>query len=375
MRSGAMSRLHVMLDTSILRDDPPRRKAAFVRFDQLARDGHVTLHLPWLVQEEFISGIVDMYRKGLRDAGASLQRVPGLVLDRLGTDLKQRVNALRTEVESIIREDFQHWITSIGAEIHHATAEHTAGMLQRYFAGAPPFRQAKERGDIPDALIWECARAVAETQGTLHFVSGDSGFEGASQTSAIWYHTSLAAFVEFADHVLLAAPRAADERIVAALADHEDVLRRAVAEQLPNLLLGTSVTTTELENDEHEAAVTLIGSVGSILFDRDHLAMYGIEVMTVPFTASVETLLRYRMPLGRYVALAEERAAAIRIAERFEHHVDAEEDAVLDLDGHVGILVELPENDDDRDLRQALLEAVMAVEDVRIIRVRLASLE
>ena len=375
MRSGAMSRLHVMLDTSILRDDPQRRKAAFVRFQQLARDGHVRLHLPWLVQEEFISGTVEAYRKGLREAGASLQRVPGLVLDRLGADLKQRVTTLRTEVESIIREDFQHWVSSIGAEIHHATVEHTTGMLQRYFAGTPPFRQAKERVDIPDALIWECALAVAETQGGLHFVSGDSDFEGASQTSTIRYHTSLAAFVEFADHVLFAAPRAADERIVAALAHHEDILRRAVAEQLPNLMLGTTVTTTELENDEHEAAVIFIGSVGSILFDHDHLATYGVEVITVPFTTSIEALLRYRMPLARYIALSEERAAAIRIADQSEHQADAEEEAVLDLDGQLGVLVELPENYDDRDVRQALLEAVMAVEDVRIICVRLASLE
>lgn len=375
--ASPMAALQVMLDTSILRDDPGRRKAAFVRFEQLARQGLVTVHLSWLVQEEFISGLTERYRKALRDARAALQSVPALMLDRIGADLKQRVVALRSDVETIVRDDFTRWVSDIGVHVHPATGDHTAGMLQRYFGGRPPFRQVKERHDIPDALIWECALSVATDCGPLHFVAGDTGFEGATPNSDVRYHTSLAAFVEYAHDLLLTTPRVVNERIAGALTDQEDILRRAVAEQLPNLMLAQVITSPDLESEERDAQIVVIGDVGPILFDHEHRSGYGLEVFTVPFSASVETLLRYSLTVGRYASLDEERASGIRIAERSEQHLSAEEDAVLDVEGRVGILFEPPSEDDfdERDARQILLNALIVVEDVQVIRVRLASLE
>jgi len=372
-----MAALQVMLDTSILRDDPGRRKAAFVRFEQLARAGLVTVHLPWLVQEEFISGLTERYRKALRDARAALQSVPALVLDRIGADLKQHVVALRSEVESIVRNDFTQWLSDIGVQVHPTTGDHTAGMLQRYFAGRAPFQQVKARSDIPDALIWECALSVATDCGALHFVAGDTGFEGATQDSGVRYHTSLAAFVEYADNLLLTTPRIVSERIASVLTDQEDILRRAVAEQLPNLMFAQVITSPDLESEERDAEIVAIGSVGPVLFDHEHRSAYGLEVITVPFSASMEILLRYRLTIGRYASLDEERASGIRIGERSEQHLSAEEDAVLDVEGRVGILFEPPPEDnfDERDVRQILLNALIAVEDIHVVRVRLASLE
>jgi hypothetical protein len=119
--------------------------------------------------------------------------------------------------------------------------------------------------------------------------------------------------------------------------------------------------------------------VRQLLHNRphEHRSGYGLEVFTVPFSASVETLLRYRLTIGRYASLDEERASEIRIGERSEQHLSAEEDAVLDVEGRVGILFEPPPEDDfnERDVRQIFLNALIAVEDVHVVRVRLVSLE
>lgn len=47
--------IHVLLDTSIYRSDPPRRRAAFQTLAALCEAGDITLHVASIVKREFVS--------------------------------------------------------------------------------------------------------------------------------------------------------------------------------------------------------------------------------------------------------------------------------------------------------------------------------
>ena len=47
--------LHIVIDTSIYRTDPWRKKAASKAVERLAKAGKLKLHVPYFVKEEFIS--------------------------------------------------------------------------------------------------------------------------------------------------------------------------------------------------------------------------------------------------------------------------------------------------------------------------------
>ncbi|HAW82340.1 MAG TPA: hypothetical protein DCX27_23145, partial [Balneola sp.] len=47
--------LHLLIDTSVLRQDPQRKSASFLVINRLGNLGELITHIPYVVQREFLS--------------------------------------------------------------------------------------------------------------------------------------------------------------------------------------------------------------------------------------------------------------------------------------------------------------------------------
>ena len=112
--------MHVVLDTSIYRHDPQRKKAAFKAITSLAANNHITLHVPHVVKEEFLS-----YKKKICQTNINgIEVASKKLLSSLGTanaDLVELYNnfvGIKDALIDLSQADFNEWLEETDAVIH-----------------------------------------------------------------------------------------------------------------------------------------------------------------------------------------------------------------------------------------------------------------
>jgi len=149
--------INVVVDTTVFRNDPARKKAAFQTIKKLASAGELKLHIPQIVKQEFLSQQIDQYHASLSEILKNLlvftkKNIPEDARKLLKTQEKQLSN-LKEELFTFAKREFEQWILDIGAEVHPISESHGPKVMEAYFSGDPPFREKKSRLDIPDAFI------------------------------------------------------------------------------------------------------------------------------------------------------------------------------------------------------------------------------
>jgi hypothetical protein len=90
--------IYVLLDTSIYRSDPPRRRAAFQTLTALCEAGEITLHVPSIVKREFVSHFANKAEALLAE---TLARVKKLRKAGASDDTRQTVSTAVTALEGV----------------------------------------------------------------------------------------------------------------------------------------------------------------------------------------------------------------------------------------------------------------------------------
>jgi hypothetical protein len=140
------------------------------RLRDLSIEGTLQLIVPWIAKEELRTGVAS---DALRSTEKHLLRaldwasIGDKSLKRLSDGLKQRMEDIAGRVDI----GLSTWLKDLNATIMGPGQDHLERVFRRYFDGTPPFKAAKERGDIPDAFIFECIQDAAD-QGTSQVPSG-----------------------------------------------------------------------------------------------------------------------------------------------------------------------------------------------------------
>ena len=177
--------LAIAIDTSIYKSDSKRRKPAFRALTRLVKGNVASLAMPFFVKREFVTKqqtIVGDAIKAISSAAATiLDNTNQADLKAYAQQVRDAARQLQTAFSPLIESEFDNWLTEVDADQYPITLEQAENVAKDYFTGAPPFKNLKNRNDIPDSFIWRVLLDVAKESGQLHFVTGDDALFAAAQ--------------------------------------------------------------------------------------------------------------------------------------------------------------------------------------------------
>jgi hypothetical protein len=337
--------IHLVIDTTVLRNDPARKKAAFRSLKRLAEAGEITLHVPHIVAEEFLSQQEEQYLSGLSEIKTSVvkfkkKHIPNELRRQLD-NTEQQINRMKEELAVFARADFDLWITAISGEIHYISESHGKKVMDAYFSGSAPFHEKKRREDIPDAFIWQVILDLVDSLGKVYVVSGD----GAIKTAAKGL-TGISCFSnldEFIASDTCQTPlrnnqaKSNFQRTVSIASQILDRIKSTIESEVVDILDGKTVTSQQIPDDNNEATITSIGNPEDIDILLCEVEYYGDGLFVVPVAFYSECLVSYAIFKSDFYCLTEERSEQISISDLNDHYYDAEEDYVLSIKGSVTI--------------------------------------
>ena len=182
--------IHLVLDSSVFRKSPKLDSREFLLLSEMMDQNEVTLHVPYVVEREFITALQEFQRTRLIKAISSLSKV--LDYEPTGKKtkkLKPSLKFLEKESEKLVSERasaFMNWMKRHKAIRHDLTLSQANRALEAYFKGEPPLKSQKSRNDIPDSFIFQQVIDLKKTYGKeLEIVVEDGALRTACEGAAI----------------------------------------------------------------------------------------------------------------------------------------------------------------------------------------------
>ncbi len=343
--------IHVVIDTSVYRQDPSRRKAGFKAVERLAKAEQLRLHIPFIVKREFLTQQIEEYEKHLTsiDSGInSLQRkVFAQEIQANLENFKNIFNHLRDQILKDLEDEFTKWADEYGVIMHPVADNHGSRVMESYFEGKPPFKSKKSRTDIPDAFIWEVVLDLMKSVDHVHVIAADGGLQDACQNI-----DGVSPFSSFDDLVssdicipLLREVNTREniDKLLHVLPIKVDVLGSFVETILDTDLYDKVVESEYIPSDNQEASIRSAYNPSQIAIDLEGISYYGDGVFIIPFDARLDADLVYPIFKGDYYGLSEKRSRMIFVTELNDHYFDAEENYPIVISGTVSLTVDVEE--------------------------------
>lgn len=329
--------INVVIDSTALRNDPARKKAAFRRIKKLANAGELKLHIPKVVEQEFLSQEIDQYHAGLSEIITKIvsfgkKNLPKGAREILKNQEKQ-LRGLKEELPKFAKADFEKWVSDVGAEVHPILESHGQKVMEAYFSGSPPFREKKNRKDIPDAFVWQTVLELSEKFENIYVVSNDSGIWTACEAGP-----NIRSFISFDELIssdVCQAPlkkAQAEEnlrRMLSLVPKIVEKLKSTIESEGGDALQGKTVTSEQIPDDNNEGMIMMTGEPEDIEILIDDAKYYGEGLFVIPATYMSECYLNYSLFKSDLYGLSEKKQEKISLSDLNEHYYEVEEDYYL----------------------------------------------
>lgn len=376
--------LHLLIDTSVLRQDPQRKSASFLVVNRLGNLGELTTYIPYVVQREFLSQRENEYVNPIIKAKNELIKVSNKpIYDELSYSLKNEAENIDKKIEEVkgwVQKEFDYWCGHIGAEVYQVSNHHGVNVLDAYFSGEPPFKQVKNRADFPDAFIFESVKDIASSVKQLNVVIPDKKLrEACEKIENIIAFENLDDFTksEQCKAVLLDADASEHfDIIVSELQKHSQNVEKQAEKIIFDSLLGESFSDFSILDDNHEASISMfdVPSGAGLLWDE--IEYYGQGIISIPFQFEMEALADYYIFKSDWYSLDDEIAKSISVSEYDnKHYFEAEEEFNLLIDGAISLTVDLSVADEEKDFKKEISKIIRTmkveaseIDEISVIR-------
>jgi rRNA-processing protein FCF1 len=369
--------IHVIIDTSIYRNDPKRGKGSFRALTRLCEGGKVVLYIPAYVKGEFESqqkiAVEDEIQKIITVAKSITRRSGNEQLTKFSEEVSKAAEKILPKAGVLTTEEFTRWAKKCKAIASEIKPEHAVRVMNDYFAGEVPFSSSKHRDDIPDSFIWQAVLDLANKKKHVYFISNDGQlFKAAKTLKNVTVHNTLDEFAEspeFQKAIEELTTEAVTRNIARAkriLPKSEGALKAMLESDIVGVLASRTIHDSSIPDDNAEGMIIGVGGPEDLTFDFDSVEFYGGNEIGIPFTTTVECELNYAIFKGDYFTLGDEKVKHISISERNEHYFDADETYPIEVTGTLSIELEakILENPraTDVDVEKAILSGMHSVE-------------
>ena len=347
-----------MLDTNIFRKNPSLDNASFIALAHLASNSHVKLHIPYIVQEEFVSQKIEEYEKHINGIESGLKalinkKVTGEEKGKL-TSYASGIATIKQNIQERMRTEFSNWVEQTHAKLHQLQLPLIEKTFKAYFAGLPPFKKKKNRDDIPDSLILETIKSIAIEGETVNVVVEDVALrEACAHVELVKVFSSLDEFIGSpACQVLLKEQYVADNfaAVIEALKANASRLNSSLETLSVDGLAWEKFHDESIPDDNNEATIESVGSLDDVNFLFDETKYYGEGIVGIPFEFETEVLAFYYIFKSDYYGMSDEFTSKIGISDHNDHYFEAEEDFYVSVSGLLSVKLNLAEFDEGVDI-------------------------
>jgi hypothetical protein len=357
--------LEVIIDTSIYRNNPSRDKAGFNAIVRLAKSGKLHLHIPYIVQKEFLLQEIDIHEKNIQAINSAIiqlqRRVPSdSALSKKIDKIKESFLKIQDDYLAFPESDFVNWINKVQGVVHPVSESHGAQVMDDYFEGKPPFKSKKNRDDIPDSFIWQVISDLANHHERLYAVIHDEQLRDTCNSKPnIVTFKSLDEFIQSdvcrsileEENVVGNIERLF--RYIPVVFDlRQDEIRDQLTESVENTRIHDEIL---IPNSSHHAKIIVVDDFQEDIEIEDVSVAqyYGDGVVVVLFNARAKITVEYELSPAEYIHLdVKRRTEQISYSEQDEM---AEESFALKMAGKISIKVDA----------QKILEYNLSEEDVK----------
>ena len=364
--------IEVVLDTSVYRNDPWRKKADFVALSGLLQSGKIRLHVPYFVRFELTTYLSQEYfLKHLNEIQKAIEKIKrNLATNNSGVmgDFEEKFQEIRNYIEKYSDTEFEKWLSDNHAIVHEVSKSHGENVARDYFEGNLPFREVKKRDDFPDAFIWHSIIDLLNNVTELYFVVGDNGLRRACDSmESVFSYSSLSEFLS-SD---VCTPLLVDEKIeenvqnfIKFLPNRGDLILNYFMAQIDDKLYGEEIESSWIPDDNNIAMFTGIENFDSMDIKYESAQYYGGGLVVIPFQMSIHSHLNYSIFIPDYYLLGEKRTEHISTTILNKHYYEAEETYPVEIEGNIAIVIDvsgfeekkLLENDFDFLLDEAIVK-------------------
>lgn len=342
--------LHLLIDTSVLRQDPQRKSAAFQVVGRIGNARGLKTHIPDLVRREFLSYRDDEYVAPLREIDRFLNK---MLKKPMASDLKKTLenqaaagNGSISEAQRWIEDDFAQWCDHIGAEVHTVAPHHGQRVIDAYFSGSHPFKSPKNRQDFPDAFIFECAQDISGKEEHLHVVAADRQLrESCASIKNISVYESLDDFVRSAACQSVIKDADAEHHfaeIIELIKARAEIVGEAASKKIFDALVWYTFRDSSIPDDNNEATISVLDvpTNGGLIWDEAEY--YGDGVISMPFEFEMTALADFYIFKSDWYCMPEDQSSKISISEYDnKHYFEAEQEFELHVRGTIAISLDL----------------------------------
>jgi len=311
--------IHVILDSSIYRSDPARRRLPFKTLGGLCEKDLVKLHVPSIVKREFTTFLALEAEAVLAEAVRAvkkLSRSPGPKDEQtfVGKTLEELTNFVGRYKKHAERS-FNEWMQEVKAVQDEIRGECLQDVVDSYFEGRMAFKKIKSREDFPDAFIWQIVKDIVTKENQLFAVIADNNLRKAvSQIPNVEVFHSLETFIE-SQRVQELFPenfaRKHEIEILNLFKYNPWVLEEPIADGIEAELRDTSISYTAYESVD--ADILDIEAVDNVMIDFGNAHYFGDNLFRIPFSARAKMLLDYFMDKYTYYGIPDAESDQIEV--------------------------------------------------------------
>ncbi len=280
-----MDEIVIIIDTSILRKHISLNTPEFELIAELSRINAIKLKIPEMVDKEFLSqkiAEIETYYDKILTSLKQLQTKNHDNTIQFDKELKKFQEAKNHSLIEI-EEDWRTYKREKNISIIPFSITATSKVFKDYFKGNPPFKNVKNRSDLPDAFILQSILAFIDKK-NLHFVCADKTLSESVSKNDIKTHESLSDFLEL-PRIKLKIKELENLTSVNKefdlIKNHESILFNWVSDYIKNNIpieLYNSVGTLS----KHKDKLVKLFEIKSIEFDFNKARLYDSQFLVIP---------------------------------------------------------------------------------------------
>lgn len=285
--------IHLIIDTSVLRASPYYKSEEYKSLEILINEGFLKIYLPYIIENEYIEQLKEPYLKEFDSIKNSLETLKNLYLTNTEeiTNIEQSIIAAENNtIENIIKDFEINFCTKLKIEKLDIEPHYTKEVFDKYFKGSLPFKNKKNREDIPDAFIFEYIRDIKNKESNTVVLVNDNRLHNACNEIGVTPFKSLKEFIECKEiqNILNKLNKSMNfSNFLNYLKSNNDIKNFLENYHVKELEYMT-ITSHYIPSDDNSAQIVRIYTPENIECDFEKLIHYGNKKIGIPVTFDIE---------------------------------------------------------------------------------------